>query len=256
MKVLNGKKTITALLLLPLIAVGCSSMKSVLGVDSSKSDQKPINNPFVYYNAAAPNAAETMILRAKKGDGTVEVEIPASKQAMADFVIPISPSMKSTSGDRMPASADAPMTAPEPGIDGGYRDREPSLSDREITRTFPQNLAEDDAKRREIEQDLGLVRSEEGTPEKKRSYLASVDHVKQLYRAGRFEAALLETDELIKEYPTNPKLYEMRGTLLDRVGQTDLALSSWKQALRFDPKNESLRRFVDRKEQKRSLASP
>jgi len=80
--------------------------------------------------------------------------------------------------------------------------------------------------------------------------------VKQLYRVARYEAALLEVDELLVVYPTDSKIHEMRGTLLDRLGRTDLAIRSWNQAIRLNPGNESLRRFVERRANtKRSPAS-
>lgn len=242
----------TQLLMTVALATGCGTVRSFLAADSENGPSKPIGNPFAGYHPDVNGPRESMIFRTKKGDGAVEVEIPRS-QSMSEFVIPIA---SNVNHGRSPAS-ESPAAAPaEPALDSAYGEREPGLSDREITRTFPQGMAEDDARRREIEAELGLVRSEDMTPEKQKSYLAAIDHVKQLYRNGRFEAAILEVDDLVREYPTNPKLYQMRGTLLDRLGQQELALKSWKQALRFDPKNESLRRFIDRKEQKRSLASP
>ena len=87
------------------------------------------------------------------------------------------------------------------------------------------------------------------------SYLAKVDVIKQLFRGSRYEAALIETDSLIKLYPTNAKLYEMRGTLLDRLGYPDLALRSWKQALEFEPRMLSLKRLIEKREAQRSVAS-
>ena len=132
----------------------------------------------------------------------------------------------------------------------------PTPADRELIAKLPQGLPEDQNKRHAVEQGLGLVPAEDSIPQQQTSYLAQLDHVKQLYRSSRYEAALIETDDLLKQYQTDPKLYEMRGTLLDRIGQPDLALKSWSQALRFDPQNQTLRRFVERKEQKRSLASP
>ena len=98
--------------------------------------------------------------------------------------------------------------------------------------------------------------SEDSVPASDESYLGALDQVKHLYHAGRFEAGLVEIDGLIRQYPTAPRLHQMRGTLLDRLGQSELALKSWNQALRLDPKNASLRKFIERREQKRSLASP
>ena len=60
---------------------------------------------------------------------------------------------------------------------------------------------------------------------------------------------------MIKDYPTDAKLYEMRGTVLDRMGYKDLALRSWKQSLEFKPNQLALKKVVDRREIQRGVAS-
>ncbi len=205
-----------------------------------------INNPFGYYYSSGPNA-DNIVLRSKKGDRSVEVELSGRNGQMTDFIMPVSPAFR----DQAPTALGSGN-----GLDDRYREAKPSLTDREITRTLPQGNADEIGDRREIEAGLGVVPTEEDKPQGDTSYLASVDRVKQLFRSNRYEAALLELDELIRTYPTDPKLYEMRGTLLDRTGRGDLALRSWSQALRLDPANQSLKRFVDRKQQGRKIASP
>lgn len=74
-------------------AVLASSCASILGREKTK----PIQNPFgdVYPGAAAdPNQA--LILRTKKGDRSVEVQMPGSAAQMSDFVIPVSPAFQDT----------------------------------------------------------------------------------------------------------------------------------------------------------------
>ena len=170
--------------------------------------------------------------------------VPRAAGDMTDVTVPVAPAF--ADGNRAPAS--------ESEIDDTYRDRKPSIADREIASTLPTTLSENEAARADIENQMNLTSAGE-PPRRDRSYLAAVDRIKQLFRKGRFEAALLETDELLKDYQTDPKLYEMRGTLLDRLGKTELAIKSWRQALRFNPRNESLRRFVERREKTRGLAS-
>jgi Flp pilus assembly protein TadD len=79
--------------------------------------------------------------------------------------------------------------------------------------------------------------------------------VKQLFRNGRFEASLIEVDHLVKLYPTSGRLFEMRGTLLDRLGYGKLAVRSWKQALEFEPRNLSLKKMIEKREAQRNVAS-
>jgi hypothetical protein len=238
---------------------GCAGAKTWLGMNHS-AQARPIANPFADYRSGSKDVAQTMILRTKKGDRSVEIELPGDTQRLSDFVLPVSPAFKNSGRGLASTGAadgmDGAQTSDE-SIDQSYKNRQPSMSDHEIVRKLPQGLVEDEVKRHEIETGLNLTQSEddvlsESTP----SYLASLDHVKQLYRAARFEAALLEVDEMIRMYQTDPKLHEMRGTLLDRLGKRDLALKSWNQALRFDPQNQSLKRFIERKQSRSIAGSP
>lgn len=227
----------------------CSTMKSVFAVDQPQPRLAPIENPFFGYDPS-DQQAENIVLRTKKGDRSVEVELPGSAASMTDFVIPVSPAFRD--GKRGPAS----VGGEEGYLDDTYKERVPSMTDREITHQLSKANPETESRRAEVEGGLGVMASEDEIPEAETSYLAQLDRIKQLYKTARYEAALLEIDGMIRAYPTDPKLYAMRGTLLDRIGRTDLALKSWNQSIRLDPSNQALRRFIERKQQKRSLATP
>lgn len=238
--------TLVALLATTLPFLGslsaCSSLKSALAINEQKEELPPISNPFGEYYAGAPGSkADSMIFRTKKGDRTVEFEIPSQDGQMTDFTVPISPAFNDARG-RYPAGMSAE------GVDDQYLTSRPTLSDREILNSQLKGSSEDAARKAEIERGLGLAPNEDDAEQDRDpSYLAAIDHVKQLYRRARYEAALIEVDRLLVSYQTDPKLYEMRGTLFDRLGRPDLANRSWQQALRFDPNNRKLKRFLDRR---------
>ncbi len=251
---------------------GCASVKSFFVIGTTDDNAgAPIRDPFGNYKAAHKGeSGQSVILRTKKGDRAVEVELPRQNDGMTNFVIPVAPAFKEPA---LPTRGRYPASSASPGarlvVDGtdtsdipvDYQGHAPTPVDREITRGFSQGSIggpESEGRRREIEQGLGLTSDDELTPEDEASYLGALDHVKTLYKRGRFEAALVEVEALIRRYPTAPKLHQMRGTLLDRLGQPELAFKSWNQALRFDPQNDTLRRFVENKQQlqKRRVASP
>jgi tetratricopeptide (TPR) repeat protein len=226
----KGTKTFR---LLSLIAMG-----SVAGSSPVLSDDefKPIANPFVDQTGVTTERGQAILLRGKNQDGqAVEVEIPQGENAIGSLTLPMQ--------DTIPGSAasgrkELPVT---------YQGQRPTQTDREIASRFPKAGPEEDSRRSRIEQDLGLQTADNPLPNQDSSYLASIDLLKQLYRGGRYEAALIESDKMIRLYPTDPKLQEMRGTLLDRLGYYDLALESWNEALRLNPRNLSLKKWVDRK---------
>ena len=198
-------KTFSVVFLL-LLWSGCASL---FGTNNHVYEtSKPIQNPFGnFYEAKSKHGEKGIVLRSRKGSRSVEVELPKENHEHTNFVIPVSPSQFN---DRGIASIEKEETL--------YRDHKPGISDREIAQTFPSGSADQAAKQREIERQLGLRPAEEDTPVADTSYLGAIDLVKQLFRKGRYEAGLIEIDSLLRRYPTDPRLYEMRGTLLDRLG--------------------------------------
>lgn len=247
---------ISSAFLAALTLSGCASMRSFFGANVDDDRRKPISNPFgEYYATAKSDINSRVTLRTSKGDRSVEVDIPSGQAALSDFVLPVSPAFKEEGRSGRGLASESESSAGAAITDQSYLARAQSTSDRDILNSLPQANAKDEKSQREIETGLGLAPSSDNTGEEgSASYLATLDHIKQLYRNGRYEAALLETDDAIRLYQTDPRLHQMRGTLLDRLGKGELALRSWSQALRFDPGNQTLKQFVERKQQKRSLA--
>jgi tetratricopeptide (TPR) repeat protein len=233
------------------LASSCSTINSVFGKNSEADAPRLIENPFGNFAGDVRERNPGVILRTKRGDRSIEVQIPANEQELGSLAFPMP---NAGSGGRGLAS-----TGGGSPMDESYATKKPGLADREISRTFPQMSAADDGQRRQIESDLGLRMADGETVEADSSYLARIDYVKQLFRESRFEAALIETDHLLKMYPTDPRLYEMRGTLYDKLGYTDLALKAWNQSLKLNPENDSLKRFMSQRRFQtggRGVASP
>jgi hypothetical protein len=224
------------------------ALVAVVSISACSSQSKltdrnrPIDNPFSESGWEADAGSKNITFRTKKGDESVEVEIP--HQYESDLTVPMG-------SQRSPASA----VTEKAGIDYGYVGLKPTMGDREIASTFNSNASvEDEKRKREIEQGLGLQETGD-LPNIDESYLGKMDVVKQLFRNKRYEASLIEIDKMIHDYPTDSKLYEMRGTVLDRMGYRDLALRSWKQSLEFKPEQMALKKIVDKREAQRSVAS-
>lgn len=219
-----------------LTLVGCAGVKTFMALDEKDDRGKPIQNPFgVMYPSAGGDGGGPVVVRSKSGDRALEVEIPSRNSDISEWVVPVG-----EPGQGKAAVAQA-------GAVRDYGDRKPSSLDRDIQRRMPQLASEDVAARREIEYEMGLQPVEEDLPRGDKSYLGALDRIKSLFREGRYEAALLESEDMLKDHPTDPRLHEMKGTLLDRLGYADLARQSWSQSLKLQPSNEPLRRFLDRR---------
>ncbi len=84
----------------------------------------------------------------------------------------------------------------------------------------------------------------------RRSYFLGIEKVKKLYRAGKYEVAIVFLKKLEKDYPDDLQILSMMGTLWLRMGQEDLAREYWERVLQIDPKNraviEALKQLTNR----------
>jgi hypothetical protein len=218
------------ILFISIVFVGCA------GQMSSQSTKKNISNPFVTFDKTKVKESQSMVtLRTTKGDRTVEVELPGGIQDLSDFVLPLSPHFSNNPSRSIASVSDG-------FLDESYKEHLSGLTDKEIEASVKKTTPLD-MKRKEIESHLNLITKDAPNPQKS-SYLAMLDRIKQLYRINRFEAALIEVDNMLKLYPFDAKIHEMRGTLLDRIGRSELAVKAWNQSLQFDPNNKKLKTFI------------
>ncbi len=86
----------------------------------------------------------------------------------------------------------------------------------------------------------------------KRSYLAAVAKINEMYLARKYELALIELVSLEKEYPQDVRLLSMKGSLYLKLGKPKLAREAWEKALTINPEDqlltESLRELAGRGE--------
>ncbi len=78
------------------------------------------------------------------------------------------------------------------------------------------------------------------------SYLLGIEEVRKLYRAGKYELAMVKLKKLEKAYPNDVKLLSMEGTLWRRLGEENLARKAWDRVLQIDPDNEQVREAQQR----------
>lgn len=230
----NHKIKILQVLAFSVLGVGCATGQS------ATEEQALISDPFAAYAQKHAGNGQGITLRSKQGDRALEIDLPYGQGS--DWEVPMNPSALAGSPDPHALKSD-------------YTQSKPTRSDRELASSFVKmSSPEDERRKHEIEGDLGVEQTGSVLPQDE-SYLARLDLAKQLFKKGRLEASLIEVDHLIRDYPTSPRLHEMRGTLLDRMGYSDLAMNAWKQALEFDPKRVALQRWVEKKEAQRSIAS-
>jgi tetratricopeptide (TPR) repeat protein len=251
---LSSKSNFNLILTVLTFTLGaCATMKPLLGIQNPSTPPDPIANPFSHYPSNGRDTSQSMILRTKTGDRSVEVEFPNNTEQLSELTLPLSSNYRDRL--RRPASSnetDGPMP-----LDETYKNHPSSPSDYEITHNLPSHIPDLATRQMEIEKTLHLTPIENPLLDdsKTPSYLATVDRIKQLYNNSRFEAALLEIDDLLKQNQNDPTLYQMQGTLLDRLGHRTSALKSWQQSLKLNPSDHSLKKFIQQKETQAIMGS-
>lgn len=82
--------------------------------------------------------------------------------------------------------------------------------------------------------------SEDRPAPTRRSYFLGIEEVQKLYRAGRYEMAIVFLKELDEDYPEDPKIMAMMGTLYLKLNQEELAREYWERVLQVDPANQAV----------------
>ena len=72
------------------------------------------------------------------------------------------------------------------------------------------------------------------------SYLLGIEEVRNLYRRGNYELAMVRLKKLEEAYPGDVKLLTMKGTLWVQLGRDALARKAWEQVLQIDPENQQV----------------
>jgi hypothetical protein len=69
------------------------------------------------------------------------------------------------------------------------------------------------------------------------SYLRGLSDVEGLYQKKLYSEALVKLAPLIEQYPQQPRLFVMQGTLFRKISENKLALDSYKKAQELDKGN-------------------
>ena len=64
---------------------------------------------------------------------------------------------------------------------------------------------------------------------------AKIDALIFLFSSGQIEDAILKADELIQKYPQESKIYNIKGACLAAVGESKLAITSYKKSIDISP---------------------
>lgn len=192
-----------------------------------------ISYPFVAETKRLGNNGQKspFVIRSAVGASEYSVEIPENS-GKYDIAIPLAEiSGKPSTSSGNTSARDA-------------KGMNPATTDKELVAALP-DLAKNKPDETAMLDSAFGVGSPEG-PVQSPSYTIGIAKVNQLYRERSFELALIELNNLLAFYPNSPKLLKMKGTLLVKTGNRDLAMRSWQRAYDLTPGDMALKRSIDR----------
>lgn len=172
---------------------------------------------------------EPFVIRSATGSQEYTVEIPENSSRY-DIQIPLA--------EMTPAGSAA-------GIDLAGRVRaNPANTDKELVSALPDLGKEKSSKTGMLDTAFGVAPPD--GPAQSPSYTLGIAKVNQYFKERNFELALVELNNLLAFYPNSPKLLKMKGTLLVKTGNRELAMRSWQRALDLAPNDLALRNSINR----------
>ncbi|WP_141732547.1 tetratricopeptide repeat protein [Oligoflexus tunisiensis] len=167
-------------------------------------------------------SSDRFIIRSVKGGAEYIVEIPHGAD---DYDISI------------------PMTA-LPVEEDKVKVHNPQITDRELLSTMPGPSQDQERERSMLEEAMGVGAAE--GPEQGPSYTLGLARIMELYKKRDYEYALIEVNQLLTFYPNAARLYKMKGTILMKTGDLQLAERAWLRAAELDPKDRALQKGLER----------
>jgi hypothetical protein len=204
---------------------------------SCVSTVNPAEQDILHGSIAWPFADETKPLgQDVRGDSLVI----KSATSAAEYTIEI------------PGNADdwditVPLAALEPGAQAKMERAaagNPATTDRELISQMPKLEERHPGDTALLDAAYGVA--EKGGPTQSPSYTMGIAKVNNFYRERKYEFALIELNNLIAFFPTAAQLHKMKGTVLMKMQNWQLAEKSWLRALDLAPGDASLRRGLER----------
>ncbi len=174
-------------------------------------------------------SGERFVIRSVKGGAEYIVEIPHGAE---DYDISI------------------PMTS-MPVDEGKIKVQNPQLTDRELLSTMPGPNQDQERDRSLLEDAMG-VGTPDG-PEQGPSYSLGLAKIMELYKKRDYEYALIEVNQLLSYYPNAARLYKMKGTILLKTGDLQLAEKAWIRASELDPNDRAIQKGIERLRKRQEL---
>jgi hypothetical protein len=218
------------LLLLSLgIVPSCSHSESTPPSTQSIDERLsgPISFPFGPTTGIGDRERrEPFVIRSNTGAAEYQVELPGSGR---DYEVEI------------PVTLEGSKTSKP--TDGSSKLGSAVSTDKELLSELPDMELRQGATAALLDKSMGVGKTDRGQGP---SYSLGLAKIRNYYSARQFEFSLIELNNLLAFYPGSPLLYKMKGSILLKLGNRNLASKSWIKAFELAPTDKVLQVALNR----------
>ena len=208
------------------IVCGCASMqpKRMVVPEGMRREAQPLPRPENKPPTPALQGALQAGTTSRAGDGRYVLRL-AEHNRVWELELP-----ESAGGYEMRIPLDGPLESP-------------TAADAELLAAAPESAAvakpAADAKPDGAAKPAATAaaKAEAAAKVPRKSYLATLAKVREMYASRRYELALVELVDLEASNPKDARLQAMKGSLYLKLGKAPLARESWQKALALDPED-------------------
>ena len=179
------------------------------------------------------------VVRMSDGNLDWEVELPEVATGY-ELRIPFKGKSAAGSGELAYQNA-APLTAADKELIKSMRRENPEMETAGVFNESGQGIDEVSKAKQGNKRDSKKSRKNRAQKSKSRqSYLVGLEKARQLFKAQKYELAIIALKSLDQDYPKDVTIKSMLGTLWLQLNQPVLAREAWEAALKINPNNRAV----------------
>ena len=185
------------------------------------------------------SAPRRYVVRMSDGNLDWEVELP---EVATGYELRIPFKGKSPGGGgELAYQNEAPLTAADKELIKSMRRENPEMEAEGVFNESGQGLdAVSKAKRADRRGSKNSRKSKTQQMKSRQSYLVGLEKARQLFKAQKYELAIIALKSLDQDYPNDITIKSMLGTLWLQLNQPVLAREAWEAALKINPNNRAV----------------
>ena len=180
------------------------------------------------------------VVRMSDGNLDWEVELPEVATGY-EIRIPFKGQRPGGAG-QLEYENNTPLTAADKALIKSLRRENPDMESEGIFDGSGNGLDEVSKKRQKIKRGNSSTKKDGKAQQSKsrQSYLMGLEKARQLFKARKYELAMIALKSLDQDYPNDVTIKSMLGTLWLQLNQPVLAREAWEAALKINPNNRAV----------------